>query len=162
RWELDEDLREIEEDARKLLSTGSWRPVPAMPIGDHGGRDRGGTREAAQGERMTRGSSRKMRGSSCSAGSWWEIPATSAGNPASGDRCGTGSGGGGGAGTWRRRRRRRYVVTEAEHFLMGAKSRRLAAPAPSDARATAEEEDGGGGTCLRRFGYYEFFLQNHQ
>uniref|UniRef100_A0A452ZLV3 Uncharacterized protein n=1 Tax=Aegilops tauschii subsp. strangulata TaxID=200361 RepID=A0A452ZLV3_AEGTS len=99
-----------------------------------------------------------MRGSSCSAGSWWEIPATSAGNPARGDRCGTGSGGGGGAGTWRRRRRRRYVVTEAEHFLMGAKSRSLAAPAPSDARATTEEEDGGGGTCLRRFGNYEVFF----
>uniref|UniRef100_A0A452ZLV4 Uncharacterized protein n=1 Tax=Aegilops tauschii subsp. strangulata TaxID=200361 RepID=A0A452ZLV4_AEGTS len=49
RWELDEDLREIEEDARKLLSTGLWRPVPAMPVGDHGGRGRGGTREAAQG-----------------------------------------------------------------------------------------------------------------
>ena len=83
----------------------------------------GSSRWTRGSSRRTRGSSRKMRGSSCSAGSWWEIPATSAGNPARGDRCGTGLGGGGGAGTWRRRRRRRYVATEAEHFLMGSKSR---------------------------------------
>ena len=35
------------------------------------------------------------------------------------------------------------MATEAEHFLVGCKSRSLAAPPPpADARATAEEEDG--------------------
>uniref|UniRef100_A0A453BH29 Uncharacterized protein n=1 Tax=Aegilops tauschii subsp. strangulata TaxID=200361 RepID=A0A453BH29_AEGTS len=143
-WELDEDSRETTEGARELLSTRSWRPAPAMPVVGSRWRTGGSSRS-------TRGSSRTMRRSSCSTGSWWQTPATPAGNCR-------------GRGSRRRRSGRRwrskYLATAAALKVRGGgggtlpggrQSRSLAAPAPGDARAAAEEEDRGGGTCLRLF-----------
>jgi hypothetical protein len=51
-------------------------------------------------------------------------------------------------------------TTAAEHFLMGDKSRNLAATAPGDARATAEEEDRVEGLVCDGFETTRAFLQN--
>nr|XP_045086126.1 uncharacterized protein LOC123494394 isoform X2 [Aegilops tauschii subsp. strangulata] len=107
-WEVDEESRETTEDARELLSTGSWRPAPAMPVVGSWWRTGGSSRWTRGSTRRTRRSSRTMRGSSCSTGSWWQIPATPAGNRrgrGSQRRSRAGLGGGGGASTWRRRPR---------------------------------------------------------
>ena len=133
---------------RAAVHDGSWRPAPTMPVVGSRWRTGGSSRWTRGSTRRTCGSSSMMRGSSCSTRSWWQIPATPAGNRRRRGSRRRRSG---------RRRRSKYLATAAALKVRGdgggtlpggRQSRSLAAPAPGDARATAEEDDGGGGTCL--------------